>query len=157
MNEGVTMSRAGPDDVARLVELMTEFYAEAGFPPNPERAAAAFVPLIERSELGRVWLVRTDGASVGYVVLTLCYSMEYGGRSAYVDDLCIRAPYRARGLGRSALEHVRRACEALEIRAVHLEVDRNNPAAQALYRGFGFVETERQLLTLALASPAHAT
>lgn len=113
--------------------------------------------MVERPELGYVWLVRADGTSVGYVVLTLCYSLEYGGRSAYVDDLFIRAPYRGRGLGRSALEHVRRACEALEIRAVHLEVDRADSAAQALYRGFGFVETDRQLLTLALASPAHAT
>ncbi len=31
MNEGVTMSRAGPDDVARLVELMTEFYPKPAF------------------------------------------------------------------------------------------------------------------------------
>ncbi len=151
------LRRAGPDDLERLVELMTEFYAEAGFPLNPERAAAAFGPLLASGDLGHVWLVHVEGATVGYVVLTICYSMEYGGQVAYVDDLFLQAPLRGRGLGRKALGQVRTTCEELGIRAVHLEVGRENAAAHALYRHVGFVETDRQLLTLVLDSPTHAT
>jgi ribosomal protein S18 acetylase RimI-like enzyme len=81
--------------------------------------------------------------------------MEYGGRNAFVDDLFIRPAFRGRGLGGQLVAHARALCEDLGVRAMHLEVARDNAAAQAVYRGAGFRETERQLLTLALELPTH--
>ena len=148
--------RAGPPDLERLIALMTEFYAEADFPLNPARAAAAFLPLLERDDLGCVWLLRADGAAVGYVALTYCWSLEFGGRCAWVEDLFVRRDFRRRGLGRAALRQVRAECEALGVRAIHVEVGRQNDAAQSVYRAAGLFEVDRQLLTLPLAAPTHA-
>jgi hypothetical protein len=85
---------------------MTEFYAEAGFALNAQRAAEAFAALISGEHLGQVWVIEagaeTAGAganAVGYLVVTLGFSMEYGGRDAFVDDLFIRAGHRGRGSG----------------------------------------------------------
>jgi ribosomal protein S18 acetylase RimI-like enzyme len=153
---GVRQPRtAGPADVALLVELMTEFYAESDFRLDAKRAGAAFDELLGSPSLGRVWIAEVDGEAAGYVVLTLGYSMEYGGRDAFVDDLFVRPAFRGRGTGRLLLAEVRRACEALGVRALHLEVGRDNDPAQALYRRTGFVESGRQLLTLRLADPTH--
>jgi len=42
----VAMRQANADDLADLLELMQEFYAEAGYALNPDRARAAFLPLL---------------------------------------------------------------------------------------------------------------
>ena len=41
--------------------------------------------------------------AVGYLVLTLGYSLEYGGRDAFIDEVYIRSSYRGRGIGTAAL------------------------------------------------------
>ena len=146
---------AAADDVALLVELMSEFYAEAGYKAEPGRAARAFAGLIEDEHAGRAWIIETEFEVVGYVVMTLGYSMEYGGRDAFIDDLFIRPAFRARGYGTAALAEVRAKAVTLGARALHLEVGRDNESAQALYRRAGFVDTHRQLLTLRLADPTH--
>jgi ribosomal protein S18 acetylase RimI-like enzyme len=157
------MRKASPQDVPRLVELMVEFYAEAGYPLNRQRAAEAFSAIAGDSRLGQVWLIEAgetnDEASresVGYLVVTLGFSMEYGGRDAFVDDLFIKAAFRGRGLGTAALAEARDYCLRQGVRAVHLEVARDNAPAQAAYRRAGFAGTDRQLLTLKLADPTHA-
>jgi ribosomal protein S18 acetylase RimI-like enzyme len=142
-------------DCPLLVTLMSEFYAESGYPLNRRRAQAAFSELLADQGLGQVWLIQAEPGPVGYVVLTLGYSMEYGGRDAFVDDLFIRPIFRRRGLGKLALAEVRAACEERGVRALHLEVGRDNAAAQSLYRRVGFVDMDRQLLTLKLADPTH--
>lgn len=146
---------ATPGDCPLLVALMSEFYAESGYPLNRRRAEAAFSELLADQGLGQVWLIQAEPGPVGYVVLTLGYSMEFGGRDAFVDDLFIRPTFRGRGLGKLALAAVRAACEERGVRALHLEVGRDNAAAQSLYRRVGFVDTDRQLLTLKLADATH--
>ena len=152
----IAIRRASPSDLADLLELMSEFYAEAGYRLRPERARAALSPLLDPGELGQVWLADFAGQVAGHLVLTFSYSMEYGGRSAFVDDLFVRPALRNRGLGGALVQHARAVCERLGVRAMHLEVARGNGPAQAIYRASGFESTDRELLTLALADPTHA-
>jgi ribosomal protein S18 acetylase RimI-like enzyme len=152
----VTIRQAGAQDLATLLELMHEFYAESGYPLNMDRARDAFLPLLEPGPLGQVLLADLHGRVAGHLVLTFCYGMEYGGRSAFIDDLFVRPAERNRGVGGALVRHARAACEALGVRAMHLEVARTNGPAQAVYRAAGFVSTDRELLTLALAAPTHA-
>jgi GNAT superfamily N-acetyltransferase len=149
------MRKASPDDVQRLVALMAEFYAEAPYPLNHRRAAEAFAALLADDRLGHVWLIQADSQDVGHVVVTRGYSMEYGGPVAFVDDLFVQRAFRGTGLGTAALAEVRAFCAKLGIRAIHVETGRDNAAAQAVYRRVGFVNTDRQLLTLRLADPTH--
>ena len=152
----VAMRQASTQDLADLLALMREFYAEAGYSLNLDRARAAFLPLLAPGHLGQVWLAELDSQVAGHLVLTFCYSMEYGGRSAFIDDLFVRPTLRNRGVGRALVGHARAICEGLGVRAMHLEVARTNDPAQTVYRAVGFDSTERQLLTLALAPPTHA-
>src|SRR5688572_8845497 len=86
------MRKATLDDLERLVELMAEFYAESGYRLSSARAHQAFLKLLSDNRLGHIWLIQSSLAEVGYAVVTLGYSMEYGGRDAFVDDLFIRPP-----------------------------------------------------------------
>ena len=149
------MRKASPEDVRQLVELMTEFYMEAGYPLNRQRAGEAFATLLADNRLGSVWLIEADAQIVGYLVLTICFSMENGGLIAVLDDFYIRAAFRGAGLGTKALAEMRDFCSSNNLRAVSVEVARANAAAQKVYRRTGFAETDRQLLTLRLADPTH--
>jgi len=40
--------------------------------------------------MGRVWLIQYQGQVIGYVILTLGYSLEYGGRDAFIDEQLAR-------------------------------------------------------------------
>jgi GNAT superfamily N-acetyltransferase len=146
---------ARSDDVPSLVALMTEFYAEAGFALPAEPAARAFATLLADERLGRVWLLEIDSAPVGYLVLTLCYAMEYGGLRGVVDDLFVRAEHRGKGLAGAGLEEVRRSCAELGVRALQVEVGAENDTARRLYERAGLRESGHLLLTLPLAPPLH--
>lgn len=148
------MRQASLEDVPLLVALMTEFYAETSTPLDPTRAADAFAALLADHRLGNVWLIQAKTQDAGYVVVTFCHSMEFGGESGFVDDLFIQAAFRGAGLGTKALAEVRTFCLNRGVRALRLETGRDNSVAQALYRRAGFVATDRQLLTLTLTDAA---
>ena len=136
--------------------MMTEFYAESPYTLNHRRATEAFAALLADDRLGHVWFIQSDSQDIGYVVVTLRYSMEYGGFSAFVDDLFIRPGFRGAGLGTGALAQVQTFCLAHGVRAIHVETGRESGAARTVYRRAGFVDTDRVHLTLRLADQTHS-
>jgi len=152
----IQVRAARPSDIPLLVALMTEFYAEAGYSLPTEPAARTFAQLLGDPRLGQVWIVECDSEPAGHVVLTVSFSMEYGGLRGFVDDLFVRQPYRGRGLAAAALAEVRRACASLGVRALHVEVGPANDMALRVYRRSGFEDSGHLLLTLPLDAPVHA-
>jgi GNAT superfamily N-acetyltransferase len=150
------MRRAARDDIPLLVDLMAEFYAEAGYALNHAHAGEAFAALLADEGLGSVWIIQAEHQDVGHMVLTLRYAMEYGGLIACLDDLYVKQEWRNRGLATHALMEARTFCEKAGIRALTVEVGEDNGAAQTVYRRAGFAEAiGRELLALPLAPPTH--
>jgi ribosomal protein S18 acetylase RimI-like enzyme len=149
------MKQATAFDIPNLLELMGEFYAEAGYALDRERAKTGFAALLKDHRLGSVWLIESTGGPAGYVVLTHCFTMEYGGNVGFVDDLFVRPTFRRCGLGTTMLQELRAHCLAIGVRALFVEVAPDNTAAQAVYRRAGFSHTNRQILSLALSPPSH--
>jgi ribosomal protein S18 acetylase RimI-like enzyme len=141
---------AEPSDRDLLVEMMAAFYAESGTPFDAVQAGRAFEILLAANAEGTVWILERPGAAAGYAVLTTGFSMEYGGRDAFLDDLYVRREHRGLGLGRAAMEVVLEECRRRGVRALHLEVARDNSRAKELYRSLAFVDHGRQLMTLYL-------
>jgi ribosomal protein S18 acetylase RimI-like enzyme len=92
---------------------------------------------------------RGEGATmlVGYLALTVGFSIEAGGRDAFIDELYIEPPVQGRGLGRRALLFAEQLCHQLGVRRVCLEVERENARAKKLYSALGFREHRRHLLS----------
>lgn len=145
------------DDVPALVALMTAFYAESGFPLPAGPATRAFEALLADPRLGGAWLAESGGVAVGHAVLTLCFSMEYGGLRGFVDDLYVRPEARGQGAAAALLAAVRAAAAECGVRALHVEVGPENDTARRLYERAGFADSGHLLLTLPLAPPVHAT
>lgn len=140
-------------DTEVLLPLMAEYYAFDQLDWNEAVARTALRGLLADERAGRVWLIYAGAQLVGYVALTLGYSLEYGGRDAFVDEVFLRQASRRQGLGTQALAVVFDACRQLEVRAVHLEVARANSAAYALYEKLGFVNHQQRMMTKRLDEP----
>ena len=134
-------------DVEELLGMMRGLYEHDRLQFDRAAARRALERLLEDESLGGVWLIKSGAETVGYAVLTLGYSLEFRGRDAFLDELYLRPEARGRGAGRKALEFVEGVCRSLGVRALHLEVERANTAAQALYRKAGFVDHDRYLMT----------
>jgi GNAT superfamily N-acetyltransferase len=150
------MRKASLVDVQLLVRMMTEFYSDSPYTLNPRRATDAFTALLSDERLGSIWVIQSNSQDVGYLVLTLCHSMTFGGLVAVVDDFFIQAGFRGVGLGKAAMAELRSYCASRGIRAIHVETGSDNAVALAVYRHAGFVEKGHVHLELALADPTHA-
>lgn len=142
-------------DVPDLVALMGAFYAESGYPLPVSQATRTFERLLSQPAHGAIWLMVADDQPAGFVVLTVAFSMEYGGLRGFVDDLFVAPAFRTRGLASEALGVVRHACEARGVRALLVETSLANEQAVRVYTRAGFTETGRLLLSMPLATPVH--
>jgi ribosomal protein S18 acetylase RimI-like enzyme len=127
--------------------MMAQLYAQDRIPFNADRARAALLALMDEPRFGFAWIIELALEPAGYVIVTLGYSLEYGGQDAFVDELFVLPDYRGRGAGSTAVEFAADHCRTVGVHAIHLEVDHDNPRAQALYRRLGFNEHERYLMT----------
>ena len=143
-------------DVPALVSLMQAFYAESDFPLASEPAARAFHTLLADDRLGAIWLAEDAGVTLGHVVLTVCYSMEYGGLRGFIDDLFVLPAARGRGIAAGLLAAARAGATERGVRALHVEVGSDNDTARRLYVRGGYADSGHLLLSLPLAPPIHA-
>ncbi len=134
---------AGPADLADLLPLMREYAAFDELAFDERRAGEAMRGLLADERCGRVAFVQENGRRCGYVALCYGYSIELGGRDAFVDELYILAEFRNRGLGTRALEAACALARADGVVAIHLEVRRDNVAAQRYYARCGFRARDR--------------
>jgi ribosomal protein S18 acetylase RimI-like enzyme len=132
-------------DGATLLALARAFHAEDGHPLKTS-GEEAILRVAAGEELARAWIVRRAAEPVGYLLLTLGYSVEYGGRDGFIDDLYLEPELRGQGVGRKLLAFALEQAAALGINTLHLEVEPGNTRAPRLYRAAGFEETGRRLM-----------
>jgi GNAT superfamily N-acetyltransferase len=134
-------------EIELLLQFVREYYEFDLLLFDERIARTALENFIEDSTFGCIWWISADTEVIGYLVLTLGYSIEYGGRDAFIDEVYIRAGYRGQGIGRQAMAFAETQCRTLGVRALHLEVERDNTTAHVLYRKVGFVDHDRYLMT----------
>ncbi|HEY9420104.1 MAG TPA: GNAT family N-acetyltransferase [Thermoanaerobaculia bacterium] len=142
-----TFRPALPSDVNVLAALVQAFHAEDGYPFDEAEVRVNLARLLGDPLLGRAWIAEEDGKAVAYLILGLGFSLEFRGRDAFVDEIYVSPSHRGRGFGTRALALAEEACREMGVRALHLEVERENVEAQALYRRIGYKDHDRYLLT----------
>ncbi len=143
----VTLEPATPERVPALLGWMRDFYAHEGIPFDPAVSEPVLRELLARGDLGRVLEIVADGQRVGYAVLALGFSLEFGGRSAFLDELYVEPASRGRGIGTVALRLLQEKSRELGARSLALEVSLDNAGAERLYGREGFTSIGRQLMT----------
>jgi ribosomal protein S18 acetylase RimI-like enzyme len=143
-----TIRPARASDVSRLLPLVKAYYAFDGIAYDADSLRAALSRLLKDKRLGRVWTIDTGRGLAGYAVLAFSYDLEFGGREAIVTDLFISARYRRKGYGARLLSMIIAFCRRTALYEIELHVTRENRAAMAFYKSFGFIDRRRTVLTL---------
>jgi GNAT superfamily N-acetyltransferase len=134
-------------EIGVVLPLMREFYSQQHMQFDDTVAMAALKKLVSNASLGQMYLIFHGAELAGYFAITFCFSLEFHGKFALLDELYLREQFRRQKLGRSVMEFAERICRELHIKALRLEVGIGNTAAQSLYTKEGFSQEERHLMT----------
>ncbi len=140
----MTFRLATDSDLAALLDLESQFYAHEGYPFDRALNERSLRRLANDPSLGRLFII---GDGDGYMVVTFGFSIEFGGRDAFIDELYIAPHARGRGLGTEAIRVAESACVAADVATLHLEVEHENGRARALYERHGFYTHDRHLMS----------
>lgn len=142
---------AKPQDLEKLMPLVAAFHSEMGFIGEETAIERALIPLLEGSPYGAIYLMGPARAPMGYVVLTFSWSIELGGMDGFIDEIYLRPAVRGRGIALETLQSLRKTLQSAAVKALHLEVQRDNEAMQKLYRKARFeLREDYCLMTLHL-------
>lgn len=149
--------RAEHGDRQAVLELCAAYRRADHQPEASSLVSAAIDAALAGDPLIHVFLVELLEASeqpgehgsmlVGYLAVTLGFSIEAGGRDAFVDELYIQPSMQGRGLGKRALDFAEQLCRELSVKRVCLEVERANTRAKKLYDALGYRDHGRFLLS----------
>ena len=131
------------EDFDAYLAMSRKFYAsEATDHPVPEEHFHnTFQEIIKPgSSLAKGWLISgRDGRPAGYMLASLTWSNEFGGRVAWLEELYLEAETRGQGLGRQTIEMVMEELKTKDgVKGFRLEVAPANEAVSVLYKKLGF-------------------
>lgn len=141
-----TLNLATPEDAERTLALVAAFHKEFDLSLSDQQRQKSVMPLLDGTPHGSLYLAGPRRAPIGYVAVSLGWSIELGGLDAFVDEFYLRPGVRGRGIGGEMLSALARILRADQVRALHLEVDRTNLRTQAFYGRNGFRLRDRYTL-----------
>jgi GNAT superfamily N-acetyltransferase len=146
MRMSVTLDRVGPAAFDELLPLVRAYHDFESIDLDEDARQAGLAMLLGDDRVGRVWRIREYDATVGYCAICRGYSLEFGGYDGFLDELYLIESARGQGIGRQVLAALPRLAAEFELRALHLEVARDNVRARRLYADAGFEAREKYVL-----------
>jgi len=133
-------------DVVEILPRTRALQDHEGIEISDAALESALRTLLASPELGGVWLIVRDDATIGYAIVSYGFDLEFGGRDAFLTELFVDETARKSGAGSQALALLDPELRARGVRAVHLQVRPDNPAMR-LYERSGFVASPRRIMT----------
>jgi ribosomal protein S18 acetylase RimI-like enzyme len=133
----VRVWRAAPEEAPAVATLLGGFRDHLGYDfPSDESMLASVERIIARDDAE--YLLAGDGDPVAVAQVRYRWSVWWEAEDCWLEDLFVSEAARGAGLGRALVEAVVERARARGCRRVELDVNSENPAAQALYRSLGF-------------------
>ena len=137
--------------IDELLPLVAAFHAVEGTELDEASRRSSIAGLLIEPDHGPVWMIHDEGRLAGYIAICYGYSIEFGGRDGFIDEFYLAEPFRGKGTGRKVLQLVLAKLKENGVRALHLEVARDNPGARKLYESEGFrMRDKYHLMSLVL-------
>jgi ribosomal protein S18 acetylase RimI-like enzyme len=144
----VSIDSLRAQDEEAFLGLTRAFYEHERFSFDPDASWRMVRHLQSNPQLGSVWLVWRDGLAIGYLVVTLCYSLEFGGSFALLDEIFVLPEARGAGLGKRLIDTAAGYCRERGIGYLRLEVQKKNTRSVEIYSTYGFRTEDRFLMSL---------
>ena len=146
--DGLTVRPATARDIPALLRLLAQvnelhhqLWPELFLSGQTKYTADALLPMLGKPDAPILVAEDADGVC-GYLIAFVRERIGpnlTGGRSFYIDDLCVDAACRGRGVGSRLLAEGRACAAALGCRELLLNVWEGNDAAQRFYARSGFL------------------
>jgi len=135
-------------DYSELKRMIHALYIEdpVNEPITDKKIAKTVIELRKKPCKGKIIIFEKDGVPIGYSILILYWSNEYGGDILHIDELYVKPEHRQRGIATSFFKHIAQTYGD-KIVAVQLEVSPSNIRAMNYYRKLGFKRTKNVHLT----------
>jgi GNAT superfamily N-acetyltransferase len=127
-------------DAARLLALQFE---EHRIHLPAHRLEQAVAGLVGPAGFGAMLVAREGGRAIGLAALSYLWTLEHGGKAAWLDELYVVPDRRSSGVGSALLEAAAEVALADGCGTMDLEVDREHSRVEALYERKGFVRLPR--------------
>ena len=99
---------------------------------------------------GAVLVAENENGVVGLAILATTWTVEHGGRVAWLEELYVIPELRNAGIGTRLLGQALRTARDMGCLAVDLEVDVDHARAESLYSRAGFRRLPRTRWSLSL-------
>ena len=146
-----TFQRFTTESISEMLCLMQGLYEHTHMTWSGPAAESSLRELVNTPEKGGAWLIRSQGEAVGYFVLTLAFSLEFGGVFALLDELYVGPKARGQGIGSATLRFVEEQCREMGAATLRLETGTDNPDAVRFYERHGLQREQRYLMTKRLS------
>ena len=143
----IEFTKAFPADIPLISKMIEKLYNGENIAYDETKVNSALLELIGDESYGACWILTSGTDRAGYMIIGSAFSVEFGGRTAFIDELYISENYRGKGLGRMALEFAENYAGEKGYTYLRLEVELSNTIAQKIYRANGFKEHERYIMT----------
>lgn len=147
MQTNVQLILVTDDTLTNLLPLVTAYHAfeDIDHAASDIDTVSVLRPLVGDSPHGAVWFIEKDGQNVGYIAICDSYSIEFGGKTAMIDEFFIVPAARGQGLGKRVLGLLEPLLIRKNINMLFLEVSPSNTPAQRLYQQAGFTAYDKYL------------
>ena len=126
-----------------MLPLVAAYHAFEEVESSSEQRRSSVTKLLQDKRLGEIWLIRKLDGLIGYIAVCYSYSIEFGGRDAFIDEFYVEAAERGKGIGSMVLAEVSALLRERDIVALHLEVDGTNERAKSAYARAGFSSRDK--------------
>src|SRR5260370_34221494 len=133
-----SIQRATQEHRAAVVRLLRAQYDEHRIELSPERLDSAVAGMIDVPERGALLIALDGDEPVGLAVLSYAWTLEHGGRVAWLDELYVVPGRREQGLGAALLARAQEGATSLGCTAIGFEVDADRRPAERCYTRPGF-------------------
>jgi ribosomal protein S18 acetylase RimI-like enzyme len=147
MNFSIVLCPTQAKDLDVVLSIVEEFYRHFNYDFSRDEKSQSLQEIWADAHQGCLWLIEKDRTVVGYIYLAFYFSIEFGGKTAFIDELFILPEHRGQGIGSEIISLAEEQCRRLKLKALHLESERTNQRATALYLKLGFMDYDRRLLT----------
>jgi GNAT superfamily N-acetyltransferase len=147
------IERVDAGTLEEAVGLLASQFEEHQIALPRSRLESALAGLIDPEGYGAVLVAREAGRPVGLAALSYLWTLEHGGRAAWLDELYVVPERRSAGVGAALLERAAEVARAAGCFTIDLEVDREHQRAERLYERTGFVRLPRSRWVWRLAPP----
>lgn len=139
-----TIRKATSADLNPLSDLLAAQFAEHEIDLPIDELRAALTTLLENDTLGFCLLAEEEGRPLGFADIVFTWTLEYGGKTAWLEELYVLPEWRNAGIGAQLLDAVIVGAKNLGCKAIDLEVEEEHQRAENLYQRKGFHPLSRR-------------